>query len=280
MFIYLLALLIIGRNGVYFGQCYVWAVKLAKVISLFNQAGGVAKTTTTQNLGYHLSLRHHRVLVIDIDPQASLTTFMGLEPADLDKTIYDALVSESDEPLPIHRDLHSMDLAPANILLANAEQELIFAELREFRLKEVLAPLLDSYDFIVIDCPPSLGILSQISLVASTHVLVPIQCQFKALKGTDSLLKTVARVQRKLNRSLKIAGFFPTMYSASNSLDQRTLESIREQLSSLATIFPPLPRATALAEAAEYGKPLALCPNKNPALLHIFDEIAEAMEVL
>ncbi|MBD2342309.1 ParA family protein [Calothrix sp. FACHB-156] len=255
-------------------------VKLAKIISLFNQAGGVAKTTTAQNLGYHLSMRHHRVLLIDIDPQASLTTFMGLEPADLDKTIYDALVSESDEPIPIHRDLHSMDLIPANILLANAELELIFAELREFRLKEVLAPLLDNYDFILIDCPPSLGILSQISLVASTHVLVPIQCQFKALKGTDSLLKTVARVQRQLNRSLLIVGFFPTMYSASNSLDHRTLESIREQLSSLATIFPPLPRATAVAEAAEHGKPLALCPNKNPAILRIFDEIVETMEVL
>jgi chromosome partitioning protein len=251
---------------------------LTVVISLFNQAGGVGKSTLTQNLGYHLSLRHHKVLLIDIDPQASLTTFMGLEPADLEKTIYDALVSEQDEPLPLHRDLHGMDLAPANILLANAEQELIFAELREFRLKQVLAPLLDNYDFILIDCPPSLGMLTQISLVASTHVLVPIQCQFKALKGTDSLLKTVARVQRKLNRPLKFAGFFPTMYSASNSLDQRTLQSIGEQLSNLAPVFPPLPRATAVAEAAEYGKPLALCPNKHPAILRLFDEIAVFLE--
>lgn len=253
---------------------------MTKVISLFNQAGGVGKSTTTQNLGYHLFLRRHRILLVDIDPQASLTTFMGLEPADLDKTIYDALVSEADDPIPIHQDLHGMALAPANILLANAEQELIFAELREFRLQEVLASLLNDYDFILIDCPPSLGILSQISLVASTHVLVPIQCQFKALKGTDSLLKTVARVQRKLNRNLKLAGFFPTMYSANNSLDQRTLQSMTEQLSSLGTVFPPMPRATSVAEAAEYGKPLALCPNKNPALLHLFDEIAIAMEVL
>ncbi len=251
---------------------------LTVVISLFNQAGGVGKSTLTQNLGYHLGLRQHRVLLVDIDPQASLTTFMGLEPADLETTIYNALVSEQESPLAVHRDLHGIDLAPANIELANAEQELILAELREFRLKEVLAPLLPNYDFILIDCPPSLGILSQISLVASTHVLVPIQCQFKALKGTDSLLKTVARVQRKLNRTLKFAGFFPTMYSASNSLDQRTLQSISEQLSSLAPVFPPLPRATAVAEAAEYGKPLALCPNKNQALLRLFDQIAQAME--
>lgn len=134
---------------------------------------------------------------------------MGLEPAELDKTIYDALMSEEDEPIPIHRDLHGMELAPANILLANAELELIFAELREFRLKEVLASLLDNYDIYIDDCPPSLGILSQRRLVASNHVLVPIQCQFKALKGTDSLLKTLALWQRKLNRDLKKRGVFP-----------------------------------------------------------------------
>jgi chromosome partitioning protein len=253
---------------------------LTLVISLFNQAGGVGKSTLTQNLGYHLSQRGHKVLLVDMDPQASLTTFMGLEPADLEKTLYDALVSLEEEPIALHSNLQGMDLVPANIDLANAEQELIFAELREFRLKEVLAPLLPHYDFILIDCPPSLGILSQISLVASTHVLVPIQCQFKALKGTDSLLKTVVRVQRKLNRSLKFAGFFPTMYSASNSLDQRTLQSIGEQLSSLAPVFSPLPRATAVAEAAEYGKPLALCSNKNQAILRLFDEIAQQLECL
>lgn len=255
-------------------------MNLTKVIALFNQAGGVGKSTLTQNIGYHLSLRSRRVLLVDIDPQASLTTFMGLEPSELDKTIYEVLVSEVEEPIPIHQNLHGMDLTPANILLANAEQELIFAELREFCLKEVLAPLLNSYDFILIDCPPSLGILSQISLVASTHVLVPIQCQFKALKGTDSLLKTVSRVQRKLNKSLRFAGFLPTMYSANNSLDQRTLQSIKEQLTSLATVFPPLPRATAVAEAAELGKPLALCPNKTPTILGLFDQIALDLENL
>lgn len=256
---------------------------LTKIISLFNQAGGVAKTTTTQNLGYHLKNRHHRVILVDIDPQASLTSFMGLEPADLDQTIYDALVSDSEnsiEPPPIHRDLYGMDLIPANILLANAEQELIFAELREFRLKQVLQPVLDNYDFILIDCPPSLGILSHISLVASTHVLVPIQCQFKALKGTDSLLKTVARIRKRLNKDLKFAGFLPTMYSVSNALDNRTLESIQAQLSTLGTVFPPMPRATAIAEAAEEGKPLALCSNRHRPTLLLFDELALAMENL
>ncbi len=201
----------------------------------------------------------------------------------MEKTIYSALVPEEeaeDEPLTILKNLHGMDLVRANVLLANAEQELIFAELRELRLQQILTPVLDKYDFVLIDCPPSLGILSHISLVAATHILVPIQCQFKALKGTDSLLKTVARVRKRLNPKLKMAGFLPTMYQASNSLDNRTLESIQEQLSGIATIFPPMPRATAVAEAAEMGKPLALCPNKHKRTLQLFDELASAMENL
>jgi chromosome partitioning protein len=254
---------------------------MTKILTLFNQAGGVAKSTTTLNLGYHLSQRNYHVLLIDIDPQASLTSFMGIEPSELEITIYDALVpkdEEEEEPLPIHENIHGMDLIPANIDLANAEQELIFAELRELRLKQLLDKNAKNYDFILIDCPPSLGILSHISLVASTHVLVPIQCQFKALKGTDSLLKTVARIRKRLNPQLKIAGFLPTMYQASTSLDNRTLESIQEQLGEIATIFPPIPRATAVAEAAEEGKPLALCANKHKPTLELFDRLAIAME--
>ncbi len=252
---------------------------MTKTIAVFNQAGGVAKTTLVMNLGYQLVLRGHRVLLIDMDPQASLTTFMGFDVTEQDKTIYDALVSEEDEQIPI-LNAHQMDLAPANIILANAEQELVLAEQRETRLKEPLSRIADRYDFILIDCPPSLGILSLISLIAATHVLVPIQTQFKALMGTDSLLKTIRRVQRRLNRSLQIAGFCPTIYSAGNAIDQRTLEAVTEQLGPIGHIFTPIPRATALAEASEYGKPLALSPKKNPAVLEVFDEIAAAMEQL
>jgi len=251
---------------------------MTRIIALFNQSGGVGKTTLTMNLGYQLSSRGHRVLLIDMDPQASLTTFMGLDITEQDKTVYNALMSEDEEPIPVYPDIHSMDLSPANIILANAEQELILVDQREIRLKEALAPLKDKYSFILIDCPPSLGILSQISLVAASDVLVPIQTQFKALMGTDSLLKTIKRIQRRLNKTLTIAGFCPTMYSPSNALDRRTLETITEQLSPLGTVFTPISRATALAEASEYGKPLALSPKKNPAVLAVFDEIAMAME--
>jgi chromosome partitioning protein len=253
---------------------------MAKVIALFNQSGGVGKTTLCQNLGYQLVTRGKRVLLLDMDPQASLTTFMGLDVTKLPATIYEALISEERQPLQVQTNLHQMDLAPANIALANAEQELILVEQRELRLQQALSPLLENYDFVLIDCPPSLGILSQISLVAANHVLVPIQTQFKALMGTDFLLQTVKKVQRRLNPELKIAGFCPSMYSAANALDQRTLESIKEQLGSIAPVFTPIPRATAIAEAAEYGMPLGLSPKKQRSLLEIFDEIAAAMEAL
>jgi len=230
------------------------------------------------NLGYQLTAKGHRVLLIDMDPQASLTSFMGFDVSEQDLTIYDALISD-EAPIPILQ-AHNMDFSPANIILANAEQELVLAEQRELRLKEPLSKIAENYDFVLIDCPPSLGILSQISLIAATHVLVPIQTQFKALMGTDSLLKTIKKVQRRLNKSLVIAGFCPTMFSTGNALDQRTLEAINEQLASIGQIFTPIPRATALAEASEYGKPLAISPKKNAAVLEIFDEIATSLEQL
>ena len=159
---------------------------MAKVIALFNQAGGVSKTSLTMNLGYHLAQRSHRVLLIDMDPQASLTTFMGVDIYNLSRTVYEAVVR--DEEMPIQPNIHGMDLAPANIRLSGAELELVVADMRDIRLKEALAPLLPAYDFILIDCPPSLGILSYISLVAATHTLIPIQTHYKSLVGTDLLL--------------------------------------------------------------------------------------------
>lgn len=157
-----------------------------RIIALFNQAGGVAKSTLTMNLGYHLAQLTHRVLLVDIDPQASLTKFMGLIPKELDSTVADAIIEEL--PLPIHEGIHGMDLAPANRVLSGAEMQLVNAPLRDFRLKEALEPLLSEYDFILIDCPPSLGLLSFVSLVAATHVLVPIETHLKAFEGTDELL--------------------------------------------------------------------------------------------
>lgn len=248
-----------------------------RIIAFFNQSGGVGKTTLTMNVGYHLAQRQHRVLLLDLDPQASLTTFMGLDPVSLEKTVYQSIVGE--ESLPIHTNLFGMDLAPSNINLSAAELELVSALMREMRLKTVLASVKDEYDFILIDCPPSLGILSVISLVAATHVLVPIQCQFKAFQGTDLLLNTIIRLRRAANPKLAFAGFIPTMYDSRTAQENRTYKAIQEQLTPLAKVFQPIPKTTSFPDASEAKLPLALFKAKHPAI-SILETIAEHLENL
>ncbi len=249
---------------------------MSRIISLFNQSGGVGKTTLTMNIGYHLAERGLRVLLIDLDPQSSLTTFMGLEPLEIEKTLYEALLE--DEPLPIHANLHGVDLAPANINLSGAELELVTADMREQRMKDAIAPVLDEYAFILIDCPPSLGILSYISLVASTHVLIPIQTQYKAFQGTDLLFRTIKRVRSRANRQLKIAGYLPTMFAKGNSQDQRIFQAIQDQFSDVeGIVFPCIPRTTAFADASEQHLPLAFSAPKHPAV-EVLKTIAQMLE--
>lgn len=235
-----------------------------RIIALFNQSGGVSKTTLTMNLGYQLTLISQRVLLVDMDPQASLTAFMGLEPLDLQKTIYEAILTG--EPLPLQKNLHNMDLVPANINLSGAELELVVADMREIRLKEALQPIRKQYDFILLDCPPSLGILSYISLVAATHVLIPIQTQYKALKGTELLLKTIARVKERANRRLKIAGIIPTLHDSRTIQAEMSLKSIHQQLSQLGSIYATIPRSVAFADASQLHLPLAVYQRSHPAV--------------
>lgn len=241
-----------------------------QTIAIFNQSGGVGKTTLTFNLGYHLSKLGLKVLLVDLDPQASLTLFCGLEPEDLEVTIYHPIM-DTEQPLPIHS-LGWADLVPANINLAGAELELATDGMRDIRLKDALetAP---SYDLILIDCPPSLGVLSTIALVASNSVLIPIQTEYKSLMGASLLLQTIARLRKRSNRGLKIAGFVPTMFSANVTQHERGLAGIREQLGPIAPVFPPLPRRIDFANSGEEHKPLALYRPGNPAL-PVLDEIA------
>lgn len=250
---------------------------MSKVIALFNQSGGVGKSSLTLNLGYHLAQLQHKVLLVDMDPQASLTVFMGLEPSELDNTIYESIMNGS--PLSLHCDIHQMDLAPANINLSGAELELVVADMRDSRLKEALRTVRSKYDFILVDCPPSLGILSYISLVASTHVLIPIQTQYKALKGTELLLQTIARVRSRANRRLQVAGVIPTMHDARTTHGEMSLQSITEYLSKIGTIYPPIPRSVAFADAAQEHLPLALYSTKHPAV-SLLTQIAQSLENL
>jgi chromosome partitioning protein len=247
-----------------------------RIIAVFNQAGGVAKTTLAMNLGYQLSQREHRVLLVDIDPQASLTTFMGLEPYELEETIADSLLK--DARLPIHHGLHQMDLIPANITLSGAEFQLASAIAREWKLKRVLSSAIDNYQFILIDCPPTLGILSILSLVAATHVLIPLQTHYKAYKGADLLLDTVRQIKEQVNPELKIAGIIPTML-ANTGQDRAILEAVQQQLAHVAPIYPAVPRAIAFADASMSRQPLAVYDSKHPAV-KVLDSIVENLEML
>lgn len=247
---------------------------MAKVIAIFNQAGGVAKTTLAQNLGYHLSVQNQHVLLVDLDPQASLTAFMGLVPDELNSTIYHALVLEKE--LPVTKDLKGVDLVPANILLSGAELELSAEIAREMRLKSALIPVENDYNFILIDCPPSLGLISIIALVAATHLVIPIHCHFKSLLGTDQLLATVTKVRKKINPALKIAGVVPTMFDRRANQDARMKATIEKELSPLGEIFEAIPRSVAFADASEERLPLALYKSSHPAV-PILDRIAQRL---
>jgi chromosome partitioning protein len=248
---------------------------LPKIIALFNQAGGTGKTTLTQNLGYQLAQRGHRVLLVDIDPQASLTAFMGVDPFELEQTIADALLK--DAPLPICADIYGMDLVPSNILLSAAEVQLHSAIAREWRLKQALSGVQDAYTFILIDCPPTLGIFSILSLVAATQVIVPIQTHFKAFLGVELLLDSIRQVRERINPDLKIAGVVPMMHEGRTSQGKVILEGIHEQLGPITSIFPVIPRTVAFADASMDHKPLAIYDPRHPAV-QILEAIAQALE--
>jgi chromosome partitioning protein len=250
---------------------------VTKIIALFNQAGGVGKTTLTMNLGYHLARRNHSLLLIDIDPQASLTSFMGLDPYELEHTIADALLH--DAPLPITSDIHGMDLVPSNILLSAAEVQLHSAIAREWRLKNALESVADQYDTILIDCPPTLGIFSILSLVAATHVVVPIQTHYKAFLGVELLLDSIRQVRDRINRNLAIAGVIPMMHESRTSQGKIVLDGIQQQLGGIVPILPAIPRAIAFADASMEKQPLALYEAKHPSV-GILETITEHLESL
>ncbi len=250
---------------------------MTKIIALFNQSGGVGKTSLTMNLGYQLAQRDRKVLLVDMDPQSSLTSFLGLDIYQLDKTIYQSITQY--ESLPIHQNIHGMDLVPSNIQLSAAEMELVLAEFREVRLKDAIATVQDQYDFILIDCPPSLAILSYISLIAATHVLVPIQTHYKSLVGCNLLLETVARVRQRANRNLKVAGFIPTMHEGQTLQAKTSLSTIQTQLSSIATVYPPIPRTIAFPDSAQMHEPLGLHSPKHP-VIDILNQITDSLETI
>ena len=230
----------------------------ARIIAVTNQKGGVGKTTTAINLSACLAEGGSRVLLVDMDPQGNATSGVGIEKAKITDCVYDVLLAEAEAASIILRGpLDNMDVLPSTLDLAAAEIELAAELSRENRLRTGLAPLVSSYDFIVIDCPPALGLLTINSLAAAGETLIPIQCEYYALEGLVYLLRTIQRVRLHVNRELIIAGVLLTMFDTRTNLSREVEAEVRREYPQM-TFSTVIPRTVRLSEAPGFGKPIIL----------------------
>jgi len=231
---------------------------VGKIIAIANQKGGVGKTTTSVNLGACLAYIGKRVLLVDVDPQGNATSGIGIEKADVEHCIYDILVDDVEAKDVIKpTEVENLDIIPATIQLAGAEIELVPTISREVRLKRALEAVKDNYDYMVIDCPPSLGLLTINALTASDAVLIPVQCEYYALEGLSQLLNTVRLVQKHLNTDLTIEGVLLTMLDARTNLGIQVIDEVKKYFQDKVykTIIP---RNIRLSEAPSHGQPIII----------------------
>lgn len=236
---------------------------MGQIISIVNQKGGVGKTTTAVNLSASLAVAEKRCLLVDCDPQGNATTGLGLNRSELPQGLYDLILgSLTQEQAMTTTLLPGLDLLGATMDLVGAEVEIGSSEQREFLLKRKLGPSRDLYDFIFLDCPPSLGFLTINALTASDSVLVPLQCEYYALEGITQLLQTIRAVKQGLNPALKIAGILLTMYDARNNLALQVAEEVRSHFGE--TVFKTIiPRNVRLSESPSHGRPAILYDIKS-----------------
>lgn len=227
---------------------------MGKSYAIFNQKGGVGKTTTNINLGACLARKGKRVLLVDIDPQGNTTSGLGLVKRELRDTLYEALTMEEYDvhKTVYHTETKNLDIIPASVDLSGAEVELIQIFGREILLRNVLAQVKEEYDFIFIDCPPSLGLLTVNALVAADGVIIPIQCEFYALEGVSQLMKTVELVRREMNRNLQITGVILSMFDGRTNLGLQVVQEVKRFFGN--KVFKTvIPKNVRLAEAPSYG---------------------------
>ena len=236
---------------------------MAKIIAVANQKGGVGKTTTSINLSSCIAYRGKKVLLIDLDPQGNATTGLGVDKKNMDSSIYDVIINEkSIKDVSMKTVQDTLTLCPSSISLAGAEIELVSLISRENRIKYALSEIQTEYDYIFIDCPPSLGLLTLNALTAADTVLVPIQCEYYALEGLSQLIHTIELVKERLNPGLEMEGVVFTMYDARTNLSLQVVENVKDNLNQ--TIYKTIiPRNIRLAEAPSYGMPINKYDSKS-----------------
>ncbi|MGH2436976.1 MAG: ParA family protein [bacterium] len=250
---------------------------MGRVIAVANQKGGVGKTTTAVNLSAALALTGQRILVVDLDPQGHATSGMGV-PRDAGPSVYDALINDAPlQSVVVPTQILGLDLAPGSIHLAGAEVELVALPARENRLRDALGYVRNRYNAVLIDCPPSLGLLTLNAMVAADEVLIPIQCEYYALEGLTRLVDTVSLIRRELNPALRIGGVLLTMYDPRTNLAEQVAAEIRRHFAG-EVFATAIPRSVRLAEAPSFGQPVVTYDPSSrgaEAYLALAKEVAE-----
>ena len=254
---------------------------MGRIIAIANQKGGVGKTTTAINLSSCLADKGQKVLSIDMDPQGNMTSGLGVDKDETEKTVYDLIIGEADIDEVIQKNvMDNLDVIPTNIDLSAAEIELIGVDDKEFIVRNAVHKVRDNYDFIIIDCPPSLSMLTINAMTTADSVLVPIQCEYYALEGLSQLIHTVQLVKERLNSVLEIEGVVFTMYDARTNLSLQVVENVKDNLQQ--NIYKTIiPRNIRLAEAPSYGMPINKYDPKSAgsdAYMRLADEVINREE--
>lgn len=236
---------------------------MGRIIAIANQKGGVGKTTTAINLSASLASFGQKVLALDLDPQGNMTSGLGVDKDEVESSVYDLIIGEAEIEECICKEvIENLDVLPSNINLSAAEIELIGVDDKEYIIKNAMESVKDNYDFIIIDCPPALSMLTINAMTTANSVLVPIQCEYYALEGLSQLIHTINLVQERLNPELYIEGVVFTMYDARTNLSLQVVENVKDNLEQ--TIYKTIiPRNIRLAEAPSYGMPIHLYDPKS-----------------